>query len=229
MKRYAEANQLEEQGDYYAALRAWRELAEHHPDPNILCRLAGAAREVGDIDEAEAACRSERVLRRGLDIEKTRGGYTLLGIALMRLGKREEAQTSLLNAIKLDPKFEEAYYNLGVLLEHSDRKQAQSLFSKALELDPDYAVAHRELGIVLHRRRLPYAERHLRRAVDLQPDDARAHLYLGCVLHAKGEARSAIEEFKWAREAAPDWATPLVFLACVYEDQQEWSQAQSLL
>jgi tetratricopeptide (TPR) repeat protein len=254
---FEEAERLEEEGEQVPALQKWRDLAATYPDPNALCRLALLARELSENDEAERALRraieldpklgvaylalcsmaihrrdyeeAECLVRQALRIEETRSGYCLLGSALSRHGRREEAKASYLKAIEMDPQFEEAYFNLGVLVGDSDPGEAEALFSRAIELDPDYAEAHRELGWRLRLRdSLRNAEDHIRRAIELQPDDAWAHLYLGNLLWRRGDTASAVAEYEWAREAAPDSGVPVWALANLYENQEEWGKAQAL-
>ena len=50
---FDEADRLEQGGNETAALQIWRTLAEVHPDPISLCRLASMAEDLGEIDEAE--------------------------------------------------------------------------------------------------------------------------------------------------------------------------------
>jgi len=50
---------------------------------------------------------------------------------------------SLNEAIRIDPNYEEAYYNLGLTYREEQTAKAVELFDKAVELDPDYAMAHR--------------------------------------------------------------------------------------
>jgi Flp pilus assembly protein TadD len=119
---FAEADRLEEAGDQHGALAVWRTLAERHPDPVALCRLGGLAKELGETGEAENAFRDAikldaslgaayvrlaviaidkgeyqeagNLLRQLLRIEKTEGGYCLLGVSLGNLGRQDEAEAS---------------------------------------------------------------------------------------------------------------------------------------
>src|ERR1700690_2070592 len=92
-------------------------------------------------------------------------------IARRNLGKTLEAEEAYRRAIRLDADYEEAYYNLGVLLREDRPSEAEALFRKALDLDPDYAVAHRELGWALNKRGThdDETEGHLRKAIELDP------------------------------------------------------------
>jgi Tfp pilus assembly protein PilF len=242
---FAEAIRLEEDGQGERALAAWRELAVSNPTRNVFLRLGGCAKDLGLADEAERAFikvleiddqsavamsqlgllaihrrdyeAAERYLNRACAVEERPSSFTLLGVALRNLGKDLDAEAAYRRAIRLDSNYEEAYFNLGVLLRGDRPAEAQALFRKALELDPDYACAHRELGWVLHvRRTCEEAEGHLRRAVELEPNDAWTHIYLGSCLWGS-DIDSAIAEFHIARQLEPDWTAPLWSLGNIHE------------
>lgn len=242
---FDEAIRLEENDEKADALAVWRELAASSPTRNVFLRLASCAKGLGLIDEAERAFiraleidnrlapallglgilaihrrdyeAAEGYLKRARAVEEHPSTLSTLGVALRNLGKDLEAEEAYRRAIYLDSQYEEAYYNLGVLLRDDRPSEAQALFRKALELDPDYAVAHRELGLALHKRRTDAeAEGHLRKAVELEPNDAWAHIYLGSYLWGN-DVDSAIKEFHVSCELKPDWTVPLWSLGNIHE------------
>ena len=174
---FDEADRLEEEGQRERALIVWRQLAETNPTRNVFLRLASITKELGLIDDAEHAFRqvleidgrsaralmglgvlainrrnfeaAESHLKRACEIEESPGGFSLLGVALRNNGKEFEAEEAYRSAIRLDPKYEEAYYNLGVLLKFNRPSEALVHFRRAVELDPEYACPYRELGFVL--------------------------------------------------------------------------------
>jgi Flp pilus assembly protein TadD len=169
------------------------------------------------------------IFEKANQIARTRTGYCMLGVSLSRLGRKDEAEASYREALSVDPQFDEAYYNLGVLLADSNPTAAAELFCKALSLDPNYAQAHRELGWLLRNQdRDAESEAHVRRAIELQPDDPWAHIYLGNLLLSKGDVTQAEAEFRWAHESAPESAVPLWALAQRFENRKEWVQAKIL-
>lgn len=243
---FDEAVRLEEQGQYERALAIWRQLAEIEPTRNLFLRLGRITQSLGLTDDAERAFKgaleidgrsaialrslgiialhrsdyeaAAGYLKQAREIEEDPGGLSLLGVALRNTGKDLEAEEAYRSAIRIDPNYEEAHYNLGVLLRDDRPSEAQSHLRKALDLDPVFGPAHRELGFVLMRRGTnPETERHLRKAVELAPDDVWAHIYLGAYLWS--DTAAAEMEFRIAEKLRPDWSLPLSWLGKLYESR----------
>jgi len=243
---FGEAIRLENEGQRELALDVFRQLTETSPTRNVFLRLASLSMDLGLPDDAVRAFEraleidgrcgvalmelgilairrrdfelAETHLKRACEITEHPGGFSLLGVALRHRGKALEAEEACRHALRIDPKYEEAHYNLGVILRHDRRSEAEASFRTALELDPGFACAHRELGFVLaHGAPNPEAEAHLRRAIELDPGDAWAHIYLGTYLWSAGVA-AAVAEFRTAAQLKPRWAVPLWSLGNIHED-----------
>lgn len=250
------AEGLDQAGSHREALRIWENLASTRPSPFVLSRLASSAQDAGETGKARDALKAltsvdprnegaflelggmaldscdydeaEHYLRRALELNKSRAGFNLLGIALKKQGRTQEAEESYRQSIVIDPAFDEAYYNLGVLLESQPLK-AEAMFHKVLELDPNYGAAHRELGwVYIGTGRFEESEAHLLRAIELRPDDGWAHIYLGNLLWRQNDEEGALTEFARAHNAWPDWAVPFWSQALLYETREDLSTAQDL-
>jgi len=105
---------------------------------------------------------------------------SLLGAAHIRLGEKEDAKRVFRKAIELDESYEEAYFNLGLLLaDDGNSQEAETLLRKATQLDPNYHQAHGRLGILLQQLgRYSEGDAELRRAVEIDPTDTTAKHYL---------------------------------------------------
>src|SRR5205085_11007360 len=67
-------------------------------------------------------------------------------------GRKIEAENAYRLATKVDPKFAEAWYNLGDLLDDQRQSdQAVVCLTRAIEADPEYAYAIFNLGLLYQR------------------------------------------------------------------------------
>ena len=77
-------------------------------------------------------------------------GYYNLGVTLRELGKLYDSEVSYREAIKLKPKYSEAYNNLGIVLRELGKlDDSEATFKKAIELKPNYADAYHNLSFTL--------------------------------------------------------------------------------
>lgn len=110
-----------------------------------------------------------------------------------------EAIEHLARSIQLDPKFVDAYNNLGAqYLEGKADETARSYFQRAVELDPGAPEAHANLALALLKLgRYLEAEAVARVAVRLAGNDPLSHYYLGIALLSQpknpSEALGALE------------------------------------
>ena len=168
------AEQLEQSGRLTEALEVWRAAAELEPDPEALCQFASLAMKLERWSAAEEALikavkiapllptphtllgslyfkrdmleKAVNCFEKSLAIEPSASVFTLLGVCQLELGLTEDGRASLEQAISINPNYEEAYYNLGLLYRETEPSRSIDLFAQAVTLDPEYAQAHRELG-----------------------------------------------------------------------------------
>lgn len=250
------AENFEEAGKLDRAIECWRILLNRDSDPLHLCRLGNLLMELEKWNEAEAVFMSaielepnlpnpynllgilnymqekfeiaQSYFSKSLDLNKGARTYTLLGVTQLEMGLIEEARESFYKAIKIDPAYEEAYYNLGFTY-REEPSEAIKLFEKAIDLDPGYSIAHRELGWYLrHLMKLPEALYHLNRAIELDGTDGWSYIYLGNTLWADNDLVSAEETFKKAIEVWPEYSIGFWCLALFYEQQDRYEEASRL-
>ena len=134
--------------------------------------------------------------------------YNILGTAYAELGRVLDAQRAYEQAIRLAPKYGEAYNNLARL--HANNYQhpltvglrnpeispklrlAEMLAYTAVTLNPDVAAYHGTLGWILSKRgQVNKAMKTLERAINLQKDAIEPHYHLAQVALAANERKKA--------------------------------------
>jgi Flp pilus assembly protein TadD len=119
---------------------------------------------------------------------------------------RSEAFAEYREAIRLQPDYAAAHYNLGnTLRDQGKLLEAIAALREAIRLQPGYAEAHNNLGLALHDQgKVSEAVAEYREAIRLQPDYAAAHYNLGIVLAGQGKRAEAIVAFREATRLRPD-------------------------
>src|SRR5260370_13480093 len=107
-----------------------------------------------------------------------------MGTGYLEQKNWKDAEAALRKANELDPKFPDAYLELGAVLNQTkEYQQAETALLKGLELKPEAAGGHYELAqTYLALVRWKDAAPHARRAVSGMPAFAPAHALLGNVM-----------------------------------------------
>lgn len=129
-----------------------------------------------------------------------------LGLAHSRLAQRDEALACYRRALRINPDFADAHYNLGNELNALGRKdEAVAAYERALKINPQDADALNNLGVVLAA--LGRGGEALARyalALKIRPDYADAHINLGNALNAAGRKDEAIASYQRALTLSPN-------------------------
>ena len=139
--------------------------------------------------------------------------YNILGTAYAELGRVLDAQRAYEQAIRLAPKYGEAYNNLARL--HANNYQdpltaglgnpkispklrlAEALAYTAVTLNPDVAAYHDTLGWILSKRgQVNKAMKTLERAINLQKDAIEPHYHLAQVALEANERQKALKAIR---------------------------------
>jgi tetratricopeptide (TPR) repeat protein len=148
---------------------------------------------------------AESWLKRSIEHGRSAQRYTTLGAVYVQMGAIPLAIESFEQALLLDPSYEEAMYNLAILLEDIDSPRATRLLESAIETDPDYKLAHLELG--KHRQQqkdVVAAEFHFRRCMEIDPADYWTYLYLANNLATQGKDDEAEGLYQFACRLHPE-------------------------
>jgi Flp pilus assembly protein TadD len=135
----------------------------------------------GSVIQSDSRWRSSEVL---WTHALSHGGETVqevqnaVGLALLELGRLEEARHHFQEAIRLEPRYGDAHNSLGTLLARQRQfSAAKAEFAESIRLTPQDPTAHNNLGnILLSEGQVEPAVREYAAAVNLDPDGGVAHL-----------------------------------------------------
>lgn len=133
--------------------------------------------------------------------------HEMLGQALDRAGRYDEATEHHTAALKIYPGFAVAHVSLGDDLVRTGKlADAIAHYEAALRIKPDYVDAHHELGIALARAgRRADAIAHFETTLRLKPDFADAHFDLANVLSALDRIAEATVHYEAALKFRPNY------------------------
>lgn len=155
-----------------------------------------------------------------------------LGISQCLDEKLEPAEQSLQTAIRLDPRFTDAYLMLGDILEQEKPHEALEVFRRTMTAHPELPVAYYyygRLALQLNEGSIDEAVRALRRAVSLDPGFADSHYELGRALEEQGEVDEAIAQFQECLRRDPKLFKAQYRLAILYRKRGEPARAEQAL
>jgi Flp pilus assembly protein TadD len=121
-------------------------------------------------------------------------------------GHLSEAEASLAVALEYNPRFVEAWVNLGyVELRRGRFERARRDFLKARDLNQDIPAPHHALGVLADEEgRGADAEAHYRAALKIDPGFYPARANLARRLFARGRFEDAREQFERLRQVVPE-------------------------
>jgi tetratricopeptide (TPR) repeat protein len=141
---------------------------------------------------------------------ENRDAQNLVGIALRRMGRVDEAIARYKEILKENPDFPRVLYNLGIALsKNGDLASARAAYERAVALKPNFAEAHNNLGDVsLRLGDIETAEREIREALAIQADFPLAVSNLAEILFRKKDFAPAAELAAKAATLDPELPDP---------------------
>ncbi len=127
------------------------------------------------------------------------------GAAALAAGDLETAEARVALALEYNPRFTEAWVNLGLIeLQRGNFERARENFVKARDFNPDLPTPHHALGLLAEcEGRAADAEVYYRAALRVDPGFAPARVNLGRDLFARGALEEAREQFLRLTQVAP--------------------------
>jgi tetratricopeptide (TPR) repeat protein len=140
------------------------------------------------------------------------------GAAAQQRGDLERAAEAYRRAIEINPRFAEAYANLGAVLARLGRHtEAVSAYERALAISPGLTAARLNLGLAHYRAGAIRAAADAFQAVhSAEPSLLQARQLLGLVLVELGRDAEAIPHLEASAQAAPDEPAVLFALGRAY-------------
>ena len=136
----------------------------------------------------EAAKYYSYLIKNGLKDYRVFSNY---GTFLKEIGKYKEAELELTKAIKLNPSYANAFYNLaGLFIEKGDLLQAETHLRKTINLKPDFASAYYNLGFILKNQgKLQEAKLYFLKALEIDPNLTDGYLSLSTMQYTEKDQK----------------------------------------
>ena len=154
--------------------------------------------------------------------------YFQSGTQYFEKGKYREAAIQYQNAIKLDPRYAEAHYQLAqCFLKMELRNGAFTELSRTVDLNPQNSKAHIDLGnLLIAARQFEKAEEQARLVLLREPDNVDAHTLLARVYAVQNNMQASINEMKTALQLAPGWSGTYLTLAAIEVNAKQIAEAE---
>jgi tetratricopeptide (TPR) repeat protein len=129
------------------------------------------------------------------------------GAAAIVAGDLEKAEARIALALEYNPRFTEAWVNLGTIeMRRGNFERAHHDLVHARDLNPDLPTPHHALGLLAERQDEAFeAERSYRAALKVDPGFAPARINLARRLFERGAIDEAREQFLRVTEVAPEF------------------------
>ena len=137
----------------------------------------------------------ERTIRVSKNPQILSAAYNNLVGLLMRLGMLDEAAKACNSAIEINPKDDNAWSNLGIIMREEQKEDlSRTCFEHALEVSGGVnVIALNNLGAIYQKEGyIEQAEQYFKKACTLDPSDESSLYSLVCILKDQGKLRSAI-------------------------------------
>ncbi len=156
--------------------------------------------------------------------------YYLKGIIYKESGDTSLAISSFLTTVEQDPNYLLAFEQLGLVFAASGNPRAVNFYETAIKLDPKNSLTRYNLGMYYQdNNQAEKAVEVFKELIQLDPAFANAHYNLGYLaIEESGDYSSALEHFKSAEIANPNYAAAVYMQGVCYENTGKKDEAISL-
>tara|TARA_B100000131_G_scaffold315254_1_gene353357 strand:+ start:923 stop:2218 length:1296 start_codon:yes stop_codon:yes gene_type:complete len=163
--------------------------------------------------------------RKGLD--NVTKQFLNAGNKSYKRGDLSKATSYYEKALKFDPNFYLAYFQLGVLQKKQGQSQAAiSSLNKVLEIKPDHDKTWFTLGTAYETDgKLDLAVEHYQKAININPGYTKAYGNMGKILTEKQEYKKAEDILKTVMQIDSDYADGYMRLGLLYIKQEKFQEA----
>jgi DNA-binding transcriptional MerR regulator len=207
------------------ALRATRELLEHHIRLRDVARAIGALRQV--LPRVTRPLQELRIVGDGrrVVVRAEEGSFEPLTGQMVLDFQVQTLRDDVVRVLRpqTTPDRARTAYEMYVQASTLDEDpatydKAEELYQRAVRLDPSLAIAHTNLGNIRFRRGDDVgAEALYRLAIGVDPQQPEAHYNLGYVILERGDAKTATGHFERALAGDPRFADAHFNLAMAWE------------
>ena len=163
-------------------------------------------------------------LNKAIELDKNNyRALNALGVAYMTAENFTEAESLFKEAIKLNPQYATAYDNLGTLYyQQGNYDTAANRFNEAAARNPYCYTAHYHLARLSAKNgEYTTALEYLEKSLLIYPSFAYAYNLAGEIYHAQQNEAAAIVNYRKSIELAPEYTTPYLNLAKLYENRAD--------
>ena len=223
---YQKANALQQRGDYYGAVESYREALIVNPQyGDAWYNLSVCTYNLGEYDLCiEYADNAAKYSRNVSEIEN------LKGMALISLGRLDEAKTVFNDVLKKYPNDIDARFGLAELnLYSGSLKSAERLYLDALKRDNKNRKAFLSLALVsAEEGKNDIAERYVNQAIEYHNGDPEVYYLASYLATKRGEFETAERLVRSAIQISPNYDKAYELLASILYSQQRYNEVIDL-
>lgn len=183
-------------GDYRKAAALFSEALAIQPDSSELqLGYAKTALLMGDLPQAEKLARAYLGENNNSQPLKLAQGHQILGRALLKMNRDQEARAEMQEAVHLDPGFSSRYDMAVVCLDLDDEECATENFRELEQSFGDTPAIHVQIGLAYGNSDFtPQAVAEFRKVIDENPNYPQAHYSLAAALLSAGDDQKNVPE-----------------------------------